>query len=296
VAVFSPAVTYQALACRFPGVPLVYLPHARIAPVEVADPAQAASPILRWVAYHVHYRAEREALLKSATTVRFTPGTVALLRQYYHLPARTRFEVIPQAIEASIVGSAPRRQGPLRLLAVGRLVPSKNIRLLLTALANIDGAWHLDIVGDGPARGALEAQARQTGLSSRVTFHGHQDAPSRFYARADLLAFPSRLENVSLVVLEAMAHGVPAVVVRSDGVNYLNVHHEIIRDGVDGRIAADEADFAHQLQTFIREPGALRRMAPAAIETARKHTWDAALGRWDALLTTLAARRPRRTA
>lgn len=101
---------------------------------------------------------------------------------------------------------------------VGRLVPEKGVDLLLEALIGLQGTWRLTIVGDGPERAYLQAEARRLGLAGRVTFEGVL-ASSRmpaFYRELDALVVPSRsrpnwVEQFGRVLIEAMACGVPVV-------------------------------------------------------------------------------------
>jgi glycosyltransferase involved in cell wall biosynthesis len=290
VVIFSPATIRKALTRRFPRVPMIYLPHSRIAPEEVRG-VYAGSPshVQRFVARWSHLFAERRALVQSAATVRFTPGLADVLVSYYRLPLRTKFAIIPQAVEVPM-DAPPPRTGPLRVLAIGRLIESKNVGLVLSALAGQGGAWHFDVVGDGPERSRLEMKVRADGLTDRVTFHGQQDDPGPFYRAADVLAFPSRLENVSLVMLEAMGHGVPAVVIRSGGAGYQNSHHEVMRNGVDGLIADGEVEFTHMLRRAVADPQTVRSLAAAARTAAVRHAWPAALDRWEELLCQVTGR------
>jgi glycosyltransferase involved in cell wall biosynthesis len=94
-------------------------------------------------------------------------------------------------------------------LYVGRLVEHKGVRVLLKAFADAPG--ELWIAGDGPLRGEVEAFAAD---DSRVTYHGHleQSALAELYRRASALVLPSSYEVWGLVVNEALAHGLPAIV------------------------------------------------------------------------------------
>jgi glycosyltransferase involved in cell wall biosynthesis len=291
--VCSPAVCVSPLRKRWPSAAMVYLPHARVAPQEVAD---TATGVLARTGFEVQYRAERWAVRHADTTVRFTRGNVAALRQFYRLPAAARFTVIPPAVE---IPAGPTRPVPVgaapvvRLLALGRLIPSKNLAFLLDALDGLrDLPWTLDVVGDGSERGDLERRA--AALGGRVTFHGHRPDVGRFYDAADLFVFPSRLENSALVVLEAMARGVPTLAVRADGVRYRNSHHEVVADGVTGRIV-DESRFADALREAVRNPRDLSALGTAARAAAvATHDREVAFDRWDALLRGLrSANRPR---
>jgi rhamnosyl/mannosyltransferase len=123
-------------------------------------------------------------------------------------------------------------QGPF--LFVGRLVYYKGLDLLLDAVSQVPKA-ELVVVGDGPLRNKLEAQARSEGLAERVRFTGEISdvALQAEMARACALVLPSvgPSETFGLVQLEAMAAGLPVVSTSlPTGVSEVN------RDRVTGRV------------------------------------------------------------
>jgi len=101
---------------------------------------------------------------------------------------------------------------------VGRLVGEKGVDLLLDAVTVMADGWRLVIVGAGPERDQLEAQAHHLGLSEQVSFEGvlpSTDMPE-LYRKLDVLVLPSRsrpnwIEQFGRVLIEAMACGVPVV-------------------------------------------------------------------------------------
>jgi L-malate glycosyltransferase len=98
--------------------------------------------------------------------------------------------------------------------AVGRLSPEKNLGLLLDAFArtaSVLPAISLLVVGDGPERAALEARAAELGLGGRVVFAGVRTDMTPLYGLIDCLTLSSVTEGMPLVVLEAMARGIPIV-------------------------------------------------------------------------------------
>ena len=96
----------------------------------------------------------------------------------------------------------------------------KGFDVLLHAVAHAaaQGAtFRLEIGGDGPERASLQALAGRLGIEDRVTFCGWIDDVAAFLADADLFVLPSRVEAFGIVVLEAMACGVPIVATRLSG-------------------------------------------------------------------------------
>lgn len=108
-----------------------------------------------------------------------------------------------------------RRGEPFVVGFVGRLVEEKGGAILLDALARLNGAWRLDVIGEGPQRAALADQARRLGIAERVTFAALPSTQMPdFYRRIDALAVPSLTrpnwkEQFGRVIVEAMACGVP---------------------------------------------------------------------------------------
>ena len=100
----------------------------------------------------------------------------------------------------------------LNVLYVGRLTRSKNVHVLLAAVAELHAARlpvHCDIVGAGPERAALEAQAHQLGIGEYTTFAGGVDFAQvlEYYEHADVLVLASDTEGWGKVLVEAMAFG-----------------------------------------------------------------------------------------
>lgn len=118
-----------------------------------------------------------------------------------------------------------------RMICVGRLSPEKGHAGLLEAMAQLAPerpSLHLVIVGDGPEEAALKAQAAALGLSDAVTFTGRLDEAATLAAIADsdMLVLPSFMEGLPIVLMEAMALGVPVVATRVAGIPELVIDHE----------------------------------------------------------------------
>ncbi|MBN1815081.1 MAG: glycosyltransferase family 4 protein [Anaerolineae bacterium] len=130
--------------------------------------------------------------------------------------------VIPQfGVDPDIFAPQARERsaaGDFVVGYAGRLVTEKGSDLLLEAVAGLDGAWRLVMLGAGPERGRLEALARRLGVADRVSFSDWLPTLQlpAFYRALDALVLPSRsrhnwIEQFGRVLIEAMACGVPVV-------------------------------------------------------------------------------------
>lgn len=175
--------------------------------------------------------------------------------------------------------AAPYSGGRLRGVFIGRLVPYKGPDMLLEAARPLlaDNQMTLDIIGDGPMRGSLEAQAKTLGIAEAVTFHGqldHHDVQG-VAAQCQLLTFPSIREFGGGVVLEAMALGVVPVIVDYAGPG------ELVDDTTGykvsiGRRAEIVSAFADVLRGIASDPSPLGKKADAARQhVAENFTWQA---------------------
>ena len=160
---------------------------------------------------------------------------------------------------------------PLRLIAIGRLVPTKGHDTLLRALGRLarEGVdARLELVGSGPERAALEALAREEGVADRVALRGAVGFAEVIDAleSADVFCLAPRLlpghppDGIPNVIAEAMALGVPVVATRVSAIP------ELVRDGVDGRLVEvdDAAAFARALGELAADPALRARFARAA--------------------------------
>lgn len=164
-------------------------------------------------------------------------------------------------------GIAPDR--PVALF-VGRVAHEKNIDFLLRALPHaLTGCPDplLLIAGEGPALSALRHRVARAGLDRHVRFVGYLDRERSLcdcYAAADLFVFASRTETQGLVLLEAMAAGLPIFALSHLGTR-------TIVDPGAGAVAApdDPAAFGRQMAALLSDRPALARLAAEARGFAR---------------------------
>ncbi|MCC6989281.1 MAG: glycosyltransferase family 1 protein [Acidobacteria bacterium] len=165
-------------------------------------------------------------------------------------------------------------------LHVGRLAPEKGIAVLLAAFAIVEGARGPDAVklvvaGAGPSLAALRARAPRN-----VTFLGNLDRQRELpalYASADAFLFASTTETLGLVVLEAMAAGLPVIATPAGGVA------DNLRDGENGLAfpAADAAACAAAMLRLVGDETLQRTLRDGARRWSQRRTWEHELDRLD---------------
>ncbi|WP_226659318.1 glycosyltransferase family 4 protein [Pseudalkalibacillus hwajinpoensis] len=152
------------------------------------------------------------------------------------------------------------------LLFVGRLAFEKEIDSLVPMLEQKPDT-HLAIVGDGPYRSELE---KNFGHLENVTFTGflHGEELAKAYASADAFMFPSTTETLGLVILEAMASGLPVIAAESGPTN------EQVEDGSTGLLYRSGSNGnLTEVINRLQESGLLEKMSKEAYEHSRDYGW-----------------------
>jgi len=274
----------SALATVGTGVPLVVTEHT-----EGAWQGRHARLVSRLI-----YRRARSVIAVSS------PIRGHLLQRYGVPPEKISF--IPNAVipasgrEPGTTSTLPdeRREGPL-VGVVARLQPEKGVANFLKAAARVSAACPVArflVVGDGPLREELLRLADRLGLRERVRFLGHRADARELVGLLDVLVVPSLTEGTPLIVLEAMAAGVPVVASDVGGIPD-QVRHA--REGLlvppDDTIALGEA-----LLGLLRDPDRARRLGEAGRRRAGSEFSHAVMMRkieavYEAVLAGTPARR-----
>ena len=190
--------------------------------------------------------------------------------------------VIPNGVERK----TPSPLTAHTVIAVGRYSFQKALDRLIDAWAMIGdrGDWQLKLVGDGECRDELFALINEHGICDNVELTGVQKDMDAVYRNASLLALSSRYEGLPMVLLEAQAHGVPAVSFACQC-----GPRDAIEDGVNGRLVpeGDVEALSKVLDETIHDPEAIRRMGAAAYETAKRWEPETIMQQWDNLFKGL---------
>jgi glycosyltransferase involved in cell wall biosynthesis len=241
----------------------------------------------------VHLRAHNAALRHS---MRRTYGQLDALvvltdrdlRRYQRmLGDGVRLARIPNTITPELTGTASLEG--FTVLAAGRLTPQKGFGFLIKAFARIAPAhpeWRLVICGEGPLRPTLERLVARHHLEGVVALPGPVDPLAAEMDRAALFVLSSRFEGFPLVLLEAMAKGLPVV-----ATDCPTGPAEIVEDGRNGILVPrnNVKALAAGMHHLMSDEQLRRRLGAAAAETAKGYTMDAIGPHWERLLKELHA-------
>jgi glycosyltransferase involved in cell wall biosynthesis len=208
---------------------------------------------------------------------------------------RDRIIFVPNGVDLSRFTPRPADRpvhDPLRILFVGRLSPEKNLDLLVEAVAGSSRRAVLRLVGDGPERDRVRAEAQARGVA--VEFAGvvpHESLREQF-DWCDLFVLPSKFEGHPKSLIEAMASGCVCVGTRVPGID------GILADGETGLLAVPAADDLRRAIDRAAGDTALRtRLSQAAAAHAAAHfDIERLLAHEIEALRAIAARRARRAA
>jgi glycosyltransferase involved in cell wall biosynthesis len=139
------------------------------------------------------------------------------------------------------------------------------------------------VVGEGPLRASLEAQARALGLGDRFVFHGFARDVARVLSAFDLSVFPSLWEGTPITLFEALAMGKPIVATDADGLV------DVLTDDHDAWIVPkrDAPALARALVRMIDHPAERRRLGAAAQVKSRDYGIAAFVGKMERLYVLL---------
>ncbi|HWM12362.1 MAG TPA: glycosyltransferase family 4 protein [Solirubrobacteraceae bacterium] len=173
------------------------------------------------------------------------------------------------------------------VIAAGRLAWTKGFDRLLPAWARIaerHPGWELRIFGDGAEREALQGMIDELGIAGSARLMGFTGRLHDELARASVYVMTSRQEGFPMVLLEAMAAGLPVV-----SVDCHTGPRDIVTDGVDGRIVPEEDEDAlvEAVDALLADATTRRAYGAAALEAAARYEPSAIAARWEARLGEL---------
>jgi glycosyltransferase involved in cell wall biosynthesis len=256
---------------------------------------QTTQPRPRW-----HWAVQAAAQYAAERVVAPSNSVANAARDWAGVPAE-KIVVIPNAIDRVISTFSAAPGGSKRGLTggfqlyqpkmdhpgeivqigfIGRLDPVKRIPDLLEAMENVHGA-HLHVFGAGEQRPLLEQMIRDLNLADLATLRGPTAGPQEALAQIGLLVLPSQAEGFPLVLIEAMAAGVPIVATDAPGIRDVIINGRtglLVPIGSPGKLAA-------AIQKLVDHPQQRRMLAIEGFADVQKRfTWKTVLPQYLRLL------------
>jgi glycosyltransferase involved in cell wall biosynthesis len=262
---------------RASGIPIVSTYHTHYDEYAHYAPVLKEEQVRKWIRLHTrkYYGAVDHVITPSEASLNWLRGHGVF----------TQATVIPTGIPAPqpLSREACRQQLGIKpdaevIVTVGRLAREKSMDLTIQATAEVLRSRpnaELWIVGDGPDREDIEAVAKAQNLGSRIHFTGRVDREEvdLYYAVADVFAFASTTETQGLVVVEAMAYGLPAIVVKGGGAGLA------VKNAVNGFLIEGRADAMTVAIEKVLSNELLRaELAEGARETAEEYSLETMVG------------------
>jgi glycosyltransferase involved in cell wall biosynthesis len=245
--------------------------------VRFIQSVQTTQPWPRW-----HWWLQSLAHEAAERVVVPSPSVGVAAREWAGVPGE-KIVVIPNAVDLQTgLAAHPRLDAPFRVGFIGRLHPVKRVPDLLRAVALLPPDYAtLDVFGDGPARGEIEAAIQQLGIGDRVRLHGAVPRADEALASIDVLVLPSEAEGMPVVPIEAMAAGVTVVATDVPGTR------DVVRHERTGLLVTpnDPPGLARAIRRVL-EDARLRGVLinAARLDVAERFAWPAVLMQYRNLL------------
>lgn len=173
----------------------------------------------------------------------------------------------------------------INIIGIGRFSYKKGFDILISAFSEVNkkkSNCKLILAGDGIEKENCETLSKKMNLQDKIEFTGYIENKDirNVFERGDIFVLPSRNESFGVVVLEAMAYGVPVIITNSGGVV------EIIDNGRTGFIVDVEnhVDMAEKIIMLIENCNLRRNFRKLALEEVQKYDWNNIIDRYNDIL------------
>jgi len=191
---------------------------------------------------------------------------------------KANINVIPDGIDLEKFVFVERKENrfPVKILTIGRLIPRKGFQFLIKSITeiakNVNHDFKLEIVGDGPMKGKLTDLAQKLKVNNKIDFVGSvpYDKLVKHYNQADIFVLPSFAEGMPLVVLEAMATGLPIVASKVQGIE------DLVKSGINGYLveAGNPKQLSREISKLINNGKVRIQMGYNSLDQVRKYSWE----------------------
>ncbi|MCA9397275.1 glycosyltransferase family 4 protein [candidate division WWE3 bacterium] len=177
--------------------------------------------------------------------------------------------VVPNGVSNEFYLEKEHAREVQSLLYVGRLQAQKNLPVLVSMMEYLPKSMELHIVGDGEMRSEVERCIKDKNITN-ATLHGplYEDDLRAMYQRADVFVLASEREGLPLVLVEAMAAGVPVVASNVSGTREFVEDAGVLVESITGK------DFARAIMTLVNDDELRKKLITKAKAKAQAHDWD----------------------
>lgn len=217
-----------------------------------------------------------------------TMDYVYLIGKKYSIP-KTKICRIPNGVNLKYFRNVSTElHNPVRLLSVGRLSKPKNIPLLIESFklitVNSQKKVELHIVGEGEERKRISDLIKKEGLENKIFLHGSLLGKDLYdiYSYSDIFILTSECESFGLVLIEAMASGLPVVVSNITSVK------NIITNNVTGLVVNQTPeDFAQAVEKLLDNPGLRIKIIRNGLKEVKKFDWNKIVRKFENIYETV---------
>ena len=157
-----------------------------------------------------------------------------------------------------------------RLVVIGSLVDKKGQDLAIDIMHELHKRncfVYLDILGEGPNRNMLEAKVKEYKLENFIILHGNVDFPEHFLSKAKIYIHTAKYEPFGLVLIEAMAAGLPLVCTNAKG------NKDIIEEEINGYLVNERSatKLADKIELLINDEKLYAKISKSSFESSKKY-------------------------
>lgn len=184
-----------------------------------------------------------------------------------------KVQILHSGIDTDYIKSVKESTSDRSIAYIGRLVPQKNVDVLIKAYAalpkEMQRAHQLKIIGEGSERPKLEALTRSLGIEVKFTgkIERHQDVLKEL-KKSSLFVLPSRRESFGITILEAMCCGVPVISTCTEGPS------DHVMNGETGFLVRTQEEMAGKMQLILSDKNLQKRLSKNGKDYAENHDWE----------------------
>ena len=246
---------------------------------------QFMSPFARWGHRHaikwIYSKYDRFVVLTNGDKEAWGCKNCLVIPNFVNLNANPNGNHNTNAMNADNI-KAPVNVEDHQIIMLARLMPQKRIDLMIdiwALLVKEFPEWQVKVLGEGMLRPLLEEKIRTLGLQESFLLPGEVKDVTNELLASDILCLTSEYEGFGIVLIEAMAKGLPVIAFEYVGV------HDIINDGVDGFILpfGDVEGYAQKLKQLMTDKELYKRLATKALSSVHKFDKEMVMKKWNVL-------------